>query len=145
MYSGGEHRMDYIEDLISVVMPTYKRSEKLSRAIESVLEQSYRNIELLLVNDNEPDDEYTKELKRQLIKYEKDPRFHLVIQEKHINGAAARNVGIKKPGESILPSLMMMIGGKKISLRNRLLSCGNSIRLGEEFPVNIHYMIRMKK
>lgn len=96
MYSGGGHRMDYIEDLISVVMPTYKRSEKLSRAIESVLEQSYRNIELLLVNDNEPDDEYTKELKRQLIKYEKDPRFHLVIQEKHINGAAARNVGIKK-------------------------------------------------
>ena len=86
----------YIEGLVSVVMPTYKRSEKLSRAIESVLGQTYYNIELLLVNDNDPLDEYTKELKKRVKKYEKDNRFKLIIQERHINGAVARNVGIKK-------------------------------------------------
>jgi glycosyltransferase involved in cell wall biosynthesis len=48
--------------LVSVVMPTYKRSEKLTRAIDSVLNQTYTKIELLLVNDNNPEDDYTKTL-----------------------------------------------------------------------------------
>ena len=88
--------MSYIDGLVSVIMPTYKRSEKLIRAIESVLTQTYTNIELLLVNDNEPGDEYTEKLKQRVKEYENDPRFHLIIQEKHINGAVARNVGIRR-------------------------------------------------
>ena len=39
--------MKYVDGLVSVVMPTYKRSDKLTRAIESVLNQTYNNIELL--------------------------------------------------------------------------------------------------
>ncbi len=87
----------YESGLVSVVMPTYKRSEKLIRAIDSVLNQTYTNIELILVNDNEPNDDYTMELKNRVERFEQDLRFHLIIQEKHINGAVARNVGI---GES---------------------------------------------
>ena len=86
--------MVYEDGLVSVVMPTYKRSDKLIRAIESVLNQSYRKLELLLVNDNEPLDDYSKQLKKKVEKYLVDERFHLIIQEKHINGAVARNVGI---------------------------------------------------
>jgi glycosyltransferase involved in cell wall biosynthesis len=86
----------YETGLVSVVMPTYKRSEKLTRAIESVLNQSYAKIELLLVNDNEPDDEYTEDLKCRVKKFQNDPRFKLIIQEQHINGAVARNVAIKQ-------------------------------------------------
>ncbi|WP_440321441.1 glycosyltransferase family 2 protein [Laedolimicola sp.] len=84
----------YIEGLVSVIMPTYKRSEKLIRAIDSVLNQSYQNLELLLVNDNEPNDDYTALLKKRVAKYQNDPRFYLILQERHINGAVARNVGI---------------------------------------------------
>ena len=84
----------YIDGLVSVVMPTYKRSEKLFRAIDSVLNQSYRNLELLLVNDNDPNDDNTKLLKKRVEKYKNDPIFHLILQERHINGAVARNVGI---------------------------------------------------
>ena len=86
----------YIPGLVSVIMPTYKRSEMLSRAIESVLSQSYTDIELLLVNDNEPNDEFSQELLKRVEKYVSDPRFHLILQEKHVNGAVARNVGIRK-------------------------------------------------
>lgn len=86
---------EYVAGLVSVVMPTYKRSEMLSRAIESVLTQTYTNLELLLVNDNEPTDDFTKELVERVKVFEKDSRFRLVMQEKHINGAAARNVGIR--------------------------------------------------
>lgn len=88
--------MKYIEGLVSVIMPTYKRSEKLLRAIDSVLNQTYKNLELLLVNDNEPFDEYTDELKKRVSKYFDDERFQLIIQEKHINGAVARNLGIRQ-------------------------------------------------
>ena len=86
----------YETGLVSVVIPTYKRSEKLTRAIESVLAQTYKDIELLLVNDNEPGDDYTAELKQRVTKYQEDSRFKLIIQEKHINGAVARNVAIRQ-------------------------------------------------
>lgn len=87
---------EYIKGLVSVVMPTYRRSDMLDRAIDSVLNQTYENIELLLVNDNIPNDEYSQELIRRIKKYENDSRFHLILQEKHVNGAVARNVGIKQ-------------------------------------------------
>lgn len=87
---------DYIKGLVSVVMPTYKRSDQLCRAIDSVLNQTYTNIELLLVNDNEPNDSFTANLLRTVEKYQTDSRFHLILQERHINGAVARNVGIRQ-------------------------------------------------
>ncbi len=88
--------MEYALGLVSVIIPTYKRSEKLVRAIESVLNQTYRNLELLLINDNDPEDEYTAELKLRTVKYSWDKRFHLIMQTKHVNGAVARNYGIRQ-------------------------------------------------
>lgn len=87
---------DYIKGLVSVIIPTYRRSDMLDRAIQSVLCQSYDNIELLLVNDNVPGDEYSLSLFQRAKKYESDARFKLILQEKHINGAAARNEGIRQ-------------------------------------------------
>ena len=84
----------YITGLVSVVIPTYKRADLLIKAISSVLGQTYRNIELLVVNDNEKGDDYSQKLYG-IINNFKDDRLHLVEQEKHINGAAARNAGIR--------------------------------------------------
>lgn len=39
---------------VSVIIPTYKRPETLSRAIDSVLNQTYSNIEIIVVDDNDP-------------------------------------------------------------------------------------------
>ena len=80
--------------LVSIIIPTYKRATMLRRAIGSALEQTYSNIEVLVVSDNEPDDEFTAQA-RVTIEGFKDPRVRLITQEKHINGAVARNVGIK--------------------------------------------------
>ncbi len=87
---------EYVKGLVSVVIPTYRRSDMLDRAIRSVLSQSYDNIELLLVNDNIPGDEYSQSLLQRVREYESDSRFRLILQEKHINGAVARNEGIKQ-------------------------------------------------
>lgn len=42
-------------DLISVVVPVYKAEDYLNRCIDSILSQTYRNIELILINDGSPD------------------------------------------------------------------------------------------
>lgn len=86
----------YEKGLVSVIIPTYKRTDKLDRAIKSVLGQSYKKIELLLVNDNVPGDEYTLALMEKVNAYQNDSRFQLLLQEKHINGAVARNFAIKQ-------------------------------------------------
>lgn len=80
--------------LVSVIIPTYKRSEKLDRAVRSVLNQTYTNVEVLVVSDNEPDDDYTIQAEK-LVQSFQDTRVKLVKQEHHKNGAAARNAGIK--------------------------------------------------
>lgn len=80
--------------LVSIIIPTYKRATMLHRAIASSLEQTYSNIEVLVVSDNEPDDEFTAKA-RETVESFNDYRVQLITQEKHINGAVARNVGIK--------------------------------------------------
>lgn len=81
--------------LVSCVIPTYKRSDSLCRAIDSVLSQTYSNLECIVVNDNERNDEYSQDLYRILKEYNDEPRLVLVEQDKHINGAEARNAGIR--------------------------------------------------
>jgi len=85
---------EYVPGLVSVVIPTYKRADLLVKAIDTVLEQTYRNIELLIVNDNIKGDEYSLKL-YDIINSYSDSRLQLVEQDKHINGAAARNAGIR--------------------------------------------------
>lgn len=87
--------MKYIKDLVSVVIPTYRRNDTLRRTIKSVLDQTYSNIEVLVVNDNiSKEDEYSQQL-YQTTKCLNDDRITLIEQDEHINGAAARNVGIR--------------------------------------------------
>ena len=82
-----------INKLVSVVIPTYKRSEMLNRAIRSILNQTYQNIEIIVVDDNVPNDEYSLATQEEL-KEITDSRVRYIQQERHINGSAARNAGI---------------------------------------------------
>lgn len=86
--------MKYEKDLVSVVIPTYKRSDMLCRAIESILNQTYKHIECIVVNDNNPGDDYSQILYKKLDVYKSDKRFKFIEQKTHRNGAVARNVGI---------------------------------------------------
>lgn len=83
------------KELVSCVIPSYKRCDTVTRAIDSVLAQTYQNIEVCIVDDNIPGDAYSQKLQEALQRYAGDPRVRYISQEKHINGAAARNAGIK--------------------------------------------------
>lgn len=80
--------------LVSCVIPSYKRNDTITRAIDSVLTQTYSNIEVIIVDDNERGDVYSITLKDIVKSYNND-RVKLLLQPKHINGAAARNFGIQ--------------------------------------------------
>lgn len=41
---------------ISVIIPTYKRSDTLKRTIKSVLSSTYKTVEIIVVDDNNPSD-----------------------------------------------------------------------------------------
>ena len=42
-------------ELISVIVPVYKTEAYLDRCVESIVEQSYENLEIILVDDGSPD------------------------------------------------------------------------------------------
>lgn len=82
--------------LVSVIIPTYKGNDKLYRAVYSVCKQTYDNIEIIVVDDNNPDTE-ERALTRQVIAAIQNQysNINYVQHEKNKNGAAARNTGFR--------------------------------------------------
>lgn len=78
-----------INPLISVIIPVYNVSQFLDRCLESVVHQTYRNLEIILINDGSTDssgslcDEWAK----------KDHRIR-VLHTSNSGAAAARNCGL---------------------------------------------------
>lgn len=79
--------------LVSVIIPTYKGQNQLSRAIDSVLEQTYSTLEVIIVDDNNPDTDERKHTENIVSKYN-DSRIKYIKHKKNSNGASARNTGI---------------------------------------------------
>jgi glycosyltransferase involved in cell wall biosynthesis len=73
---------------VSVVIPTYNRANLIGESIRSVLDQTYRDFELIIVDDGSADN--TKEV----IESIKDPRIRYIYQENR-GVSAALNAGIK--------------------------------------------------
>lgn len=80
--------------LVSVVMPTYKEKGGLRRAVLSVLDQTYSDVELIVVDDNDPQSEFRKRTELVMGEFLNNPKVIYLKHEKNKNGAAARNTGI---------------------------------------------------
>ena len=76
--------------LVSVVIPTYNRSKELARAIKSVLNQTYQNFEILVVDDGSEED------LRVVCASFNDQRIRFLRNNTHTNANVARNRGIKE-------------------------------------------------
>ena len=75
-------------DLISIVIPTYNRSVELKRALKSVLSQTYKNFEVIVVDNNSIDNTDT------MLKNLNDQRIRLLKINNNGIIAASRNMGI---------------------------------------------------
>lgn len=76
-----------MEPHFSVIIPTYKRADKVQRAVDSVLSQNYEHVTSIIVNDSPSDDSYTscKE------KYINNPKIVYLINEKNQGVNFSRN------------------------------------------------------
>lgn len=83
------------KDLISIIIPTYKRPEMLERAIKSVFSQTYDRIEILVIDDNEPGSLWRKKTNKIMKKYKKNKNILYIKHKQNKGGATARNTGIK--------------------------------------------------
>lgn len=84
------------QKLVSVIIPTYKRADNLSRALDSILKQTYKNIEVIVVDDNNPATEYRRSTEGFMKKYEAYTNIVYLKHEKNKNGSAARNTGFRQ-------------------------------------------------
>lgn len=73
---------------VSVIIPVYKAEKYIGATVRSVLAQSYKNLELLIVDDGSPD--RSIEICQQF----KDPKIKIIRQENR-GVSAARNTGIR--------------------------------------------------
>lgn len=80
-----------IEDLISIVVPVYNAEKFIEKTINTVEEQSYKNWELILVNDCSTDN--SKKIIEEKLK--KNNKIKLINLSKNSGPALARNKGIE--------------------------------------------------
>jgi len=73
---------------VSVILPTYNRSSTLREAMESVLEQTYEDLELIVVDDGSTDDTMD------VVQSVRDPRVRYIRLAENRGVSHARNVGL---------------------------------------------------
>lgn len=85
----------YIQNnLVSVIIPTYGRCEYLQRTVNSVLNQTYANIEVIVVDDNGKSSPQGIETEKIMLSFLSNPKVKYVQHDINKNGSAARNTGL---------------------------------------------------
>lgn len=108
--SYGDEIMNIVRELIqnkliSVIVPVYNCEKYLSECIDSILNQTYSNLEIILVDDRSTDnsgsicDEYARQ----------DMRVHVYHQQNQ-GVSAARNYGLKMARGGTSPPSIVMTG-----------------------------------
>lgn len=83
-------------NLISVIIPTYKRyPDMVKRALNSVINQSYQNIEVIIVDDSPEDFEGRTAVENMILSLN-DNRIRYIKHSSNMGACAARNTGIKE-------------------------------------------------
>lgn len=75
-------------DLVSVIVPVYNRADRIARSVGSLCAQSYRNLDIILVDDCSHDDLTSA------VAALNDPRVRLIRRDRNGGAGAARNTGV---------------------------------------------------
>ena len=79
-----------MENLVSVIVATYRREDTLYRALESIKKQTYPNVEIILVDDN--DDVFWNERVKKIA--DQFDNLTLLVNHPNQGSALTRNIGI---------------------------------------------------
>jgi glycosyltransferase involved in cell wall biosynthesis len=95
---------------ITVLMPVYNAERYLNEAIDSILQQTFKNFEFLIIDDGSTDSTV------EIVKSYNDPRIHFIRNHQNLGIAATLNKGI----EMSSANLVARMDADDISYRNRL-------------------------
>ncbi len=79
-----------MNNLVSIITPSYNSSRFIEECVGSVLSQTYDNWEMLIVDD------YSADNSLQILKKYNDKRIQLIELDKNVGAAESRNVAIRK-------------------------------------------------
>lgn len=83
------------ETMVSIIIPSYQRPLSVVKAVDSCLAQTYSDIEIIVVDDNDPETEYRKKTEEAMRRFADHPNVKYLKHEKNRKGSAARNTGIR--------------------------------------------------
>lgn len=111
----------YSQPLVTVYIPTYNRVELLKRAVQSVQQQTYQNLEIIIVDDCSTDGthDYLKTLSTE------DSRVRCFLKEKNSGACVSRNIAIENASGEFITGL----DDDDYFLENRIQDFLNNIHL----------------
>lgn len=119
-----------IKPLVSIIMTVYNKEEYLEDCIESMLRQTWTNIELIIIDD------YSSDSSREILKkYLSNPKIKIILNEENLGCYKSRNIGINNANGTYIGfqdtddySLKTRIEEQmKFMIENNLLMCGCNI------------------
>lgn len=126
--------MESKKPLVSIIVPSYNHQDYIHECIESILNQSYENIELIIIDDGSKDNtyeiicEYEKRIKEKIGQY-------LIMKKNNEGVSKTINLGIEKStgeyiciiaSDDIMMSDRISIQVEYMIKKNSRVSCGNS-------------------
>ena len=78
--------------MITIIMPYFRKRKYVKQSVNSILRQTYKNFELILIYDDHIKDD-VKFIKKIA---DMDQRIRLIINKKNLGAGYSRNVGIEK-------------------------------------------------
>ena len=112
------------EPLVSIIVPVYNVALYIDACLESIKQQTYKNIEIIVVEDCSTDNS-----KQALALHLKDKRIRVIQHNENSGLSAARNTGIK----SAVGDYMMFVDSDEHSMSKFMNHCIEKRPAGENF------------
>lgn len=129
-------------ELVSVIITTFGVAKNLKRAIDSVINKTYSHFEIIIVDDNNPES-FARKYTEKIISQYNDKRLNYIKHKKNMNGAVARNTGIKySKGKYI-----SFLDNDDFYILDRLDRCVSILRNNNQYGIiytNTIYVINKK-
>lgn len=122
----------YVKDLVSIIVPTYNHEAFIDETIQSIINQTYKNIEILICDDCSTDNTVDKIKKWS----NQDSRVRLLESPQNRGFSHNTNKGF----DNVRGEYMALMGGDDIMLPEKIEKQVTFLKANKDFDVVIHWV-----